>query len=71
MTKECPCKDCKRRMIGCHAGCEDYKAWRAWRSDVSAWLREHRSPTSKRAMDVHYRRIMRRARGRDRKSSDR
>lgn len=25
---QAPCKDCERRHIGCHAQCDDYKAWR-------------------------------------------
>ena len=25
----CPCKDCKRREVGCHGKCEDYKCWKA------------------------------------------
>lgn len=24
----CPCKDCKKRKIGCHAECKEYKTWR-------------------------------------------
>lgn len=24
----CPCKGCGDREIGCHSGCEKYKAWR-------------------------------------------
>lgn len=24
-----PCKGCDRRQIGCHAGCEEYAAWKA------------------------------------------
>lgn len=23
----CPCRDCERRRIGCHAECGEYKAW--------------------------------------------
>ena len=22
---EAPCKDCKKRIVGCHANCEEYK----------------------------------------------
>lgn len=24
---DCPCKDCDRREVGCHGGCEGYKEW--------------------------------------------
>lgn len=24
-----PCKDCKKRYVGCHGKCEDYAAYRA------------------------------------------
>lgn len=70
MTKVSPCKGCERRTIDCHAECDDYKAWREWRKEVAAWLKDHRGPTSKRAQEIHYRRIMRRARGYERKRSD-
>lgn len=25
--KDCVCKDCEKRHIGCHGSCEDYKAF--------------------------------------------
>ena len=28
MKKKCPCKDCEKRLIGCHTFCPDYKDWR-------------------------------------------
>lgn len=27
--KVAPCKVCDRRRLGCHAGCDDYKGWKA------------------------------------------
>lgn len=27
----CPCKDCARREIGCHAECADYKAFQEYK----------------------------------------
>ena len=27
MKPKCPCKNCDRRKIGCHARCEPYQAW--------------------------------------------
>jgi len=24
----CPCKDCEKRVVGCHASCGDYKSWK-------------------------------------------
>ena len=29
MSINCKCKDCDNRTIGCHSGCESYKAYRA------------------------------------------
>ena len=26
---QCPCKDCDRRVSGCHSMCDDYKSWKA------------------------------------------
>ena len=25
-----PCKECDRRVLGCHDGCEDYQQFRKW-----------------------------------------
>lgn len=35
-----PCKDCKRREIGCHGKCEEYAAFRARNERESARRRE-------------------------------
>lgn len=24
------CRGCKKRFVGCHAQCEDYKMWKEW-----------------------------------------
>ena len=24
----CPCKDCKKRCVGCHGKCRNYKTWK-------------------------------------------
>lgn len=26
---KCPCKECDKRTVGCHAVCEEYKAFRS------------------------------------------
>lgn len=28
MLAECPCRDCTKREIGCHAKCSDYGEWK-------------------------------------------
>jgi hypothetical protein len=28
MNQTCPCKDCKRRFLGCHSSCGEYKTWK-------------------------------------------
>lgn len=59
----CPCKDCERREIGCHASCQDYIAWREWKDKENEWLRSLVGPESKRAKAITKQKIMRRARG--------
>ena len=27
--RDAPCADCKKRYVGCHSDCEDYKAWKS------------------------------------------
>ena len=34
MVKTEPCFNCEKRYVGCHADCEDYKAWKADRADA-------------------------------------
>lgn len=34
-----PCRDCKKREVGCHAKCEDYKSWKVLRDFVIAGQR--------------------------------
>lgn len=31
---DAPCRDCVSREVGCHAGCERYKAYEEWRERV-------------------------------------
>ena len=66
----CPCRNCEKRDIGCHGSCDDYKAWRAWRDDVNGWLRDQKINTSQHALEVSKRKIMRKARGYDRRRVD-
>ena len=35
-----PCRTCARRAMGCHAGCEQYIAWKAGRDTVRAAARK-------------------------------
>ena len=37
-----PCKDCEKRMVGCHSSCEAYlEAKEAYRAGGEAYRREH------------------------------
>lgn len=33
MNSPCPCKDCKRRFLGCHSSCGEYKTWQKLKDD--------------------------------------
>ena len=33
MKQTCPCKDCKRRFLGCHSSCGEYKTWQKLKDD--------------------------------------
>lgn len=35
MKHPVPCRDCEERTVGCHAGCERYKAWHAAHVEAS------------------------------------
>lgn len=36
---ESKCKGCKRRFVGCHAQCEDYKMWKEWDKEQQKMIR--------------------------------
>ena len=39
-----PCKDCGKRMVGCHSSCEDYKAAQeAYQAERTTSLKERRN----------------------------
>lgn len=38
-----PCKGCKKRYPGCHAKCDDYKAWRKIVDDKQKAIREEKA----------------------------
>lgn len=71
MANDCPCKGCSIRSADCHARCEQYSTWKTERNKIGAWLREkNRSPTSARAARIFREKIMRRARGWERKGGN-
>ena len=30
-----PCKDCEKRVVGCHSSCEEYKKFREFRNELN------------------------------------
>ena len=46
-----PCRWCDKREIGCHGKCEDYKEWKALRTQIrqaekdESWYREYVAET--------------------------
>lgn len=36
-----PCKDCKKREVGCHASCKDYLKWKKWNEEETEKKREY------------------------------
>jgi len=34
MLAECPCRDCTKREIGCHAKCPSYGDWKACNDEL-------------------------------------
>ena len=46
-----PCKDCTKRQVGCHAQCEDYKAYQDALEDYKRTVREIRATDD--AMDAY------------------
>lgn len=34
MLAECPCRDCAKRQIGCHAKCSSYGEWKACNDEL-------------------------------------
>lgn len=35
IASECPCRECKDRVVGCHGTCERYKAWKVRQIDAA------------------------------------
>ena len=65
--KNSPCCGCTDRTAECHAACERYKAWKAWRNEVNQWLKDQHPPDSQRLKKASADKIRRRARGQERK----
>lgn len=40
--KDCPCRGCQRREIGCHGKCEEYQTWSREKTKEREELREER-----------------------------
>jgi len=40
MISECPCKDCQKRKVNCHARCEAYKEWKEEQQTQAADFRK-------------------------------
>lgn len=37
---KCPCKGCDKRVVGCHAVCEEYKVFRSKVDDTNKTIRK-------------------------------
>ena len=67
-SKVCPCNGCERSGCGAyHDKCERFLEWKKWLDDVNKWLNGKKAPRSKHAETAYRERLMRRARGYDRK----
>ena len=64
-----PCmRDCPDRTATCHGGCEKYKAWKKEHDEAMEWLKEKNTViTSERAKRAYHEKIMRTARGLEKK----
>ena len=64
-----PCKECDKHGedLTCHATCQDYIDWREYKNEEAKWLKSLVGPESIRAKQIIRQRIIRRARGRERK----
>lgn len=40
MNNKAPCKDCKKRHLGCHADCNDYKEFAEYRKYISDCIKK-------------------------------
>lgn len=55
MKIKCPCKNCSRRVIGCHADCNEYKEWREELTDENENIKKEREKVLNH--DAHIRRV--------------
>lgn len=51
LNEKCPCRDCSERTVGCHATCENYKAWKEETDRVNENVREKKK--NYRLADTH------------------
>lgn len=66
---KCPCtKTCPDRSETCHGTCTKYLIWKEEREKEAKWLRDQRPVLSDTGVRAYNRKIVRRARGWDRKS---
>jgi len=66
--KSGPCRGCPDRTVTCHGFCEKYQAWKKEHDEAMEWLKEQNSiPTSDRAKRAAYDKILRTARGLEKK----
>lgn len=47
-TFSVPCKDCEKRVVGCHAVCKEYKEWRKKKD------KEHKEYLEKNRATIEY-----------------
>lgn len=44
--KVAPCKDCEKRVVGCHSSCEDFVQWEQEHREEKERLREAKMKSS-------------------------
>lgn len=57
---DCPCRDCDRRLVGCHSICTDYQTWKRDYEQEKAETREDPPEMSRKLKRLLWRRMLRR-----------
>ena len=43
MNPKFTCQNCKKRKLGCHSRCVEYRAWKEKREQETRWLKQNRA----------------------------
>ena len=52
--KDPPCHECKRRVVGGHSTCKEYKEWNLYQSDAKRKLNQQINPPGSRYFKNRY-----------------